>query len=74
MPLTIVDVSVDDNIILVSLEGGSRVLGAIAQAKGSLNIEIDLPKVYWEEFGGAAYDIPTSNMEEVAHHILNTCQ
>ena len=73
-PMTIVDVSVRDNIILVSLEGGARVLGAIAQANGSLNIDLDLPRAYEDEFGGGVHKIPTSNIQEVAPHILNSCQ
>lgn len=74
MPLTIVDVSVRDNIILVSLDGGAWVLRAIAQADGSLNIDVDLPRAYEEEFGGGVHDIPTSNIEEIVPHILNSCQ
>lgn len=72
-PLTIVDVSVRDDIILVSLEGGARLLGAIAQANGSLNIDVDLPRVYEDELGGGLHDIPTSNIAEIAPHILNSC-
>ena len=71
--LTIVDMSVRDDIILVSLEGGGPVLGAIAQANGSLNIDVDLPHAYADEFGGWVHDIPTSNIDEIAPHILSSC-
>lgn len=74
MPLTVVDVSARDKIILVRIEGGPRVLGAIAQANGALNIDIDLPRAYYDEFGGWVHDIPTSNIEEITPHILSSCR
>lgn len=74
MPLTMTDVSVRGRMILVSFQGGVRILDAIARANDRMNIEIDLPWVYMEEFGGPQFDIPTSNLAEVSSHVLNSCK
>ncbi|RVQ68748.1 hypothetical protein EKN06_00495 [Croceicoccus ponticola] len=74
LPLTIVDVAVRNDLIQVSFEGGPKVLEAIARANGSLNIDMDMPWVYYDEFGGFEHDIPTSNIEEMTPHIVSSCR
>lgn len=74
LPLTVANVSSDGRMIVVTFQGGPNILGAIVRSDNRLNIDVDLPRLYWEEFGGPTFDIPTSNIAEVAPHVLNTCK
>lgn len=74
IPLTIVGKSANESVILITFRGDPTVLDAIMTADDRLRININLPRVYWEEFGVPNFEIPTSNFAEVAPHVLNTCR
>lgn len=73
-PLTIAEVNVGDGMIIISFAEGPKILAAIMQANDNLNIDIDVPWVYMSWLGGPEFDIPTSNMEEIAPHVINSCR
>jgi hypothetical protein len=73
-PLKIADVSVSEGRIILSFEEGPEIMRAIIQAGDKLNIDIDVPWVYMSSLGGPEFDVPSSNMEEVAPHVLNSCR
>ncbi|AOL22361.1 hypothetical protein Ga0102493_111334 [Erythrobacter litoralis] len=73
-PLKIADVTIRDGMIVLSFTEGPKILAAIVQANDQLNIDIDVPWVYMSSIGGPQFDIPTSNMDEIAPHVLNSCR
>lgn len=73
-PLKIADVKLMEQMIVVSVAGGPAALNAIAKSGDKLMIDVDLPRAYEEEFGGGWHIIPSSNMAEIAPHVLGSCR
>lgn len=73
-PLTIVNVSVSGSMIVTRFQSQVDITEVIAKSGNQLNIDVDLPWVYMDEFGGPEFDIPTSNFAELQAHIRNSCR
>lgn len=74
LSLTITNVSVRGSMIVASFESQADISEVIAKAGNRLNIDVDLPWVFMEEFGGPDFDIPSSNLSELTTHIRNSCR
>jgi hypothetical protein len=74
LPLTITNVSVHGSMIVARFQSQGDIAEAIANSGNRLNIDVDLPWAYMEEFGGPEFDIPTSNFTELRPHIRNSCR
>lgn len=73
-PLKIADISVKDQMIMVSLVAGPAVLNVVAQSANKLMLVIDLPHAYEDEFGGSWHIIPSTNMAEISPHVVSSCR
>lgn len=72
--LEVVNVSADEQRVILGIVAGPRILNWIAAADDDFHLDIDLPHVYWEEFGGVSFAIPSSNLADIAPHVTNSCR
>lgn len=71
--IPIIERSIHGEMIVFAFRGGAQVFRLISNGMDDLELDLDLPRPYWQAIGGSTFQIPTSNIAEIAPHVLRSC-